>query len=799
MTTQGNYFITGARTNSPVNAWVYLIVDVPRSDRITQTAWADNASNTTYRRTRSNTTWTAWEKMATGAELSTKASSADMQTLRQTVADSDSALSRRIDSIDAAYKQADTQANAKIDSEITARTSADSALGQRIDTLQSDYNGNKASVANQFKTLSDKDTATASQISSLTANVSTAQQTAKTANSKADTATTKADNAQSTANNALNRANTANSAITAEQKARADADTALGQRISAIDTAYKSADSQTTAKLGQLEQSISNKDRAMAQRVDTLNANYTALDNRIKWTDLTTATDLNTLTETGKYFIRAGSNPNAPFAQWAYVVVEKARNDRITQTAWADNNASLVYTRVYNGAWRDWEKTATGKELDTKATTASLNEFKQAQATKDTATTQKLSQLESTVQGVNGRVGTSESKIASLERTASDTNQALATAQNQLNARFDNLVVGGRNLLLKSDVLVDDNKYGHDYELSEAPEVGEEVTATVWGNLGDGRSVFAVYNTFGYGELAKLKKVADGVHRATFKWKKSTKPASYKNPDDTHLAIYAYPQSATSNNIIRKIKLERGNVGTDWTPAPEDLQADIDGKATTASLNEFKQTQATKDNATAQKLSQLESGLGTKANTSALNSLTTKVNQVDGKITVEAQKVATLQTTLNGQTTSIRNVEQSVNGVKAIKAVTVDNNGFISGYGLMSELQNGRVTSHFGINADQIYFGATTSAKKPFVFATRTTTIDGVSYPAGAWLNSASIANASIKLAHIDKASIGNLSALSANIGHFKSAQSGARLEIKDSVLLVYDANNTLRVRLGLW
>lgn len=155
--------------------------------------------------------------------------------------------------------------------------------------------------------------------------------------------------------------------------------------------------------------------------------------------------------------------------------------------------------------------------------------------------------------------------------------------------------------------------------------------------------------------------------------------------------------------------------------------------------------------------------------------------------------------TLNSQTTSIRNVGQSVNGVRAIKAVTVDNNGFISGYGLMSELQNGRVTSRFGINADQIYFGATTSAKKPFVFTTRTTTINGVHYPAGAWLNSASIANASIKLAHIDKASIGSLSALSANIGHFKSAETGARLEIKDSLLMVYDENNVLRVRLGLW
>ena len=113
------------------------------------------------------------------------------------------------------------------------------------------------------------------------------------------------------------------------------------------------------------------------------------------------------------------------------------------------------------------------------------------------------------------------------------------------------------------------------------------------------------------------------------------------------------------------------------------------------------------------------------------------------------EQINTVQTTVQGQTASIRNVERSVNGVRSIKAVTVDNNGFISGYGLMSDLQNGRVTSRFGINADQIYFGTTTNAKKPFVFTTKATTIDGVSYPAGAWLNSASIAHASINMLHI--------------------------------------------------
>ena len=424
-------------------------------------------------------------------------------------------------------------------------------------------------------------------------------------------------------------------------------------------------------------------------------------------------------------------------------------------------------------------------DIDSKASSASLDEFKQASANADNAlsqrintldaqykkadtdltariareetaradgdnaNTQALRTLESTVQGVSGRVGASESKIATLERTTADTNQALATAQNQLNARFDSLSVGGRNLLKNSNPSVANANYMHRFELTNAPSVGDEVVVTLWGDMGADRTGIGVYNTQGYTELFKLAKIADGVYQGKGRWRLPMNGSTPRTPNDTHLNVYFYPNSATSQNRIDRIKLEKGNVATDWTPAPEDLQADIDSKASSASLDEFKQTQATKDTATAQKLSQLESGLGAKANTIALNELNTRVTQVDGRITAEANKVSQLQTTLNGQTTSIRNVEQSVNGVRSIKAVTVDNNGFISGYGLMSDLQNGRVTSRFGINADQIYFGGTTSAKKPFVFTTRTTVIDGVSYPAGAWINSASIARASINMLHI--------------------------------------------------
>ncbi|MGP1608012.1 MAG: TipJ family phage tail tip protein [Moraxella sp.] len=1012
LTAQGNYFIAGARTNSPVNAWVYLIVDVPRSDRITQTAWADNASNTTYRRTRSNTTWTAWEKMATGAELSTKASSADMQTLRQTVADSDSALSRRIDSIDAAYKQADTQANAKIESEITARTSADSALGQRIDTLQADYNGNKASVANQLKTLSDKDTATASQISSLTANVSTAQQTAKTANSKADTATTKADNAQSTANNALNRANTANSAITAEQKARADADGVLGQRISAIDTAYKQADTATNAKLANAEKAISDSNTALSQRISALDSAYKKSDTNItarlarEETARTSGDNANaqalrtlestvqgvngrvgtseskiaslerTASDTNQALATAQDQLNARFdglsvggrnllrhtqhlnQHWRFASGEKGNNmsiadgvarltgigstwkhmgydiNKATAEAWLQEGTAFtlsVYAKKISGNPRlsvalrkgvtggfkddlvgrsfdltnDWQKlvvsgTITAGDLqylfarfefwgdgvielkkpkleygtvatdwtpapedlqadiDNKATTANLDILRRTLTNTDTALSQQITAMDTTYKSADRtlmanlasettartsadsalgqRIDTlqadyngNKANIASQLKTLSDKEQALAASQNQLTAKFDNLKIGGRNLLVDSEFRQGkwlfaghNNQVTHRInngvltlggniafwkhakltsgvsELNDVLQVGETYTLSVWARSTQGQKyVFISIRNWKDGQfsenIAKREQVGET-------WQRISVTGVYRQtPHNGQYLDVLLEHGEIGEVEFKQPKLEVGNVATDWTPAPEDVNVDLTPYATNASLNEFKQAQATKDTATAHKLSQLESNLGQKANATALNELNTRVTQADGKITTEAQKVATLQTTVNSQTASIRNVEQSVNGVKAVKAVTVDNNGFISGYGLMSELQNGRVTSRFGVNADQIYFGATTTAKKPFVFTTRTTTIDGVSYPAGAWLNSASIANASIKLAHIDKASIGNLSALSANIGHFKSSQTGARLEIKDSVLLVYDANNTLRVRLGLW
>lgn len=50
-----------------------------------------------------------------------------------------------------------------------------------------------------------------------------------------------------------------------------------------------------------------------------------------------------------------------------------------------------------------------------------------------------------------------------------------------------------------------------------------------------------------------------------------------------------------------------------------------------------------------------------------------------------------------------------------------------------------------------------------------------------------------------DKLAVTTLSAITARIGTLQTATSGARTVIKDNLILVYDQNNRLRIRLGIW
>ncbi|EKY13342.1 hypothetical protein HMPREF9075_00042 [Capnocytophaga sp. oral taxon 332 str. F0381] len=152
-------------------------------------------------------------------------------------------------------------------------------------------------------------------------------------------------------------------------------------------------------------------------------------------------------------------------------------------------------------------------------------------------------------------------------------NPDLLSLENRLkqysNDQTSNIQVGGRNLILKSNNKITNNNYAiTSFLLSEEPKENEQVTFTLKGELGAGKSGFRLYNKRGYQELCILQDKGNGIYQQTFNWK--------KDPTTPFLAvIYVFHQNVIVNSTIEWIKLEKGNKPTDWSPAPEDLETQI--------------------------------------------------------------------------------------------------------------------------------------------------------------------------------------------------------------------------------
>lgn len=140
----------------------------------------------------------------------------------------------------------------------------------------------------------------------------------------------------------------------------------------------------------------------------------------------------------------------------------------------------------------------------------------------------------------------------------------------QVSSKLNNLSVGGRNLIRDSATQVQNSDYLiQSYRMTDnSLQEGEPVTVTIWGDLGTDREAFWPFNSDSWNWLGAMKKVSDGVYQLSATWKRSK-----NNPLNDRLLIYCGPNSGRTASRIDRIKLERGTVATDWTPAPEDNTA----------------------------------------------------------------------------------------------------------------------------------------------------------------------------------------------------------------------------------
>lgn len=166
------------------------------------------------------------------------------------------------------------------------------------------------------------------------------------------------------------------------------------------------------------------------------------------------------------------------------------------------------------------------------------------------------------------------------------------------------------------------------------------------------------------------------------------------------------------------------------------------------------------------------------------------------------EATTTLQSTVGENTAAIQVQQTAVNGLAARATVQVEAGGTVGGVALGN---NGGVVdmiirSNVFAIAPPVSAGAGSAGKYAFNYRSTSTTLpNGTVVAAGLYLS-----NAIIDYVHASKIYAENLSAITANIGTFitlkdSTKPNGARMILQGSLIRVYDDNNVLRVRLGLW
>lgn len=237
--------------------------------------------------------------------------------------------------------------------------------------------------------------------------------------------------------------------------------------------------------------------------------------------------------------------------------------------------------------------------------------------------------------------------------------KALAdAAQNEL----DNLQIGGRNLLLNSQVSKSGTSYNVGYWNSTRDFIiGEELTVTISGSI-TGTKLFGIWFNRSSINAASLRKVEEGLYSATFKVPAGT--------NIKQIGIYlANNQTAGDSWSFEWIKLEAGNRRTDWTPAPED----IDNRITTVETNfEIREGQiSAKVTEVTTKASQAATSATSASNsastaTTKANAAASSATAASGSATTAGQKATSAANSATAAATSATNAQKAAESAETV-------------------------------------------------------------------------------------------------------------------------------------
>ena len=168
-----------------------------------------------------------------------------------------------------------------------------------------------------------------------------------------------------------------------------------------------------------------------------------------------------------------------------------------------------------------------------------------------------------------GDIESVKNKIITLHTTGDGTKSLMD------DGKYRKLPVYGKNLLLGSGKEVSNSNYNiANYWLTGQIQEGTQVTVTIWGELGEGTTGFALFNSgdaVGAGKPVPIITPTNGKGIATFSWNLINNSGTVANSTFLNIFSYPYGNKPTNPSTIHKIKLEYGDISTEWSPAWEDI------------------------------------------------------------------------------------------------------------------------------------------------------------------------------------------------------------------------------------
>ena len=556
------------------------------------------------------------------------------------------------------------------------QTDIDNAKNELEGSIDKKISNAKAEIKMTTDSISQRVSSTESTTSTLTNKVTVVESTANTANSNATSALNKANSATTTANSASSNAtsalNKANSAIEKADDAKDTADTAIETAEGANTTAGNALSTANTAsqKVVAVEKEVT----STKSKVASIETNLDSITQRVSSNETTTST-LTTTIETVKTTAN-NANTNASNALDKANTASTNASNAVTTANKANTTASTASTNATTAlntanSAKDTASSAstkadgavstanTAKSTADKAQTTANSANTLANTANNTANTNKnnITTLQTTVTTTNNRVAELTTNLDGITQRVSSTESKLTTTTNKI----DNLQIGGRNFVTNSNKF-----YAGGGATGITSSIGSDDVLTITATSGNGNwftgwarcTHTLIENNFNEGDKVTISftmKSSNSTKIPTIYFKQGMGYFSMAGNLSTQystvyctttwkkangLAFHLGFQNAIGTYYIKDWKIEKGSKPTSWTPAPEDVDSsisNIDSKVQTT--NNKVASIETNLNGITQRVSSTESTVST--HTTQLGTVDTRINNAKNSAISTASSDAT--------------------------------------------------------------------------------------------------------------------------------------------------------------